>query len=144
LIQNYQIGGEEMKKGVLWATLAMLVIASPVYADWCLQLSDGLSGSIGFFRFVGAKPTTKGSITPLTARASGYSPAFGTATVRKDGSTLELGVTFFSDSVQGQFNVYLEAPGFTTGFGYGSYGEYGVNSPVGAKVVSCRKEPPQQ
>ena len=67
--------------------------------------------------------------------------AFGTAVVAKDGSYVELGGTFFADSVEGQFDITFIPPTNKIGGGYADYGEYGVNDSVDAKVVGCNKEP---
>jgi hypothetical protein len=122
--------------------LATVLAATPVLADWCLQLNGGpFSGDLGFFRFRGGLPKKAGKIVQLTGRAAGLSPAFGAATVAKDGSNVEVAVTFFADAVQGQFDIWLWGPGFLSGDGYGSYGVYGVSSSVNASVVTCRGEP---
>ena len=86
-------------------------------------------------------PHTKGTIKTLTGRVAGLSPAFGTLTVAKDGSFIELGVTFFADATQGQFDIALTRPKFTSGSGYADYGTYGVNQSVTATVVRCSNEP---
>lgn len=126
----------------LWATVIM---AAPAAADFCIRLNGGpFSGDIGFFRFTGALPTKAGKIKALAGRAAGLSPVFGSATVvsLEPGSTqVEIGATFFIDATQGQFNVFLSGPTFMSGFGYGSYGVYGVNSSVSVAVVDCTTEP---
>jgi hypothetical protein len=125
----------------LVAIITAFALASPVRADWCLQVGQPLGGALGFFRFVGPRPTAHGTIVPLTGRVAGMSPAFGTATVYKDGSGLELGVTFFADATEGQFDITLSPPLFRKGDGFASYGAYGVNRHATAKVVSCSQEP---
>ena len=126
---------------LLAAIISALTLTSPVMADWCLQVGQPLGGALGFFRFIGPRPTARGTITPLTGRVAGMSPAFGTATVYKDGSGLELGVTFFADAAEGQFDITLFPPRFRTGSGRASYGAYGVNRHTTAKVVACSQEP---
>lgn len=115
--------------------------ASPASADFCLQLGGALSGDLGFFRFKGGLPTKPGTIRQLTGRVAGLSPVFGTVTVAKDGSFVELGVTFFADGVQGQFDVALVPPDFASGSGGADYGAYDVTQAVTAAVVSCSLEP---
>ena len=122
--------------------LLMLAAATPAQADYCVRLAGGsFSGDIGFFRIAGARPTAAGSMTPITGRAAGLSPLFGTAVVAKDGSYTEMGATFFIDSTQGQFDISFNPPGGTNGSGYATYGEYGVNTGVTAKIVRCSTEP---
>jgi hypothetical protein len=120
----------------------MLAATTPARADYCIRLTGGsFSGDIGFFRISGARPTAAGSMTPMTGRAAGLSPLFGTAVVAKDGSYAEFGATFFIDSTQGQFDVSFNPPNATNGSGYAEYGEYGVNTGVTAKFVRCSGEP---
>jgi hypothetical protein len=123
------------------ASAALLgVSAAPAAADYCIQLSGGITGDIGFYRFKGQMPTEANDIVTLRGRAAGLSPVFGTAVVAQDGSYVELGATFFVDSVEGQFDITFSPPTSKTGSGYASYGEYDVNDPVDAKVVNCSKE----
>jgi len=129
---------------IITTFLATAVVTMPASADYCIQLNGGsFSGAIGFFRFRDPDPLphTKGVIKTLTGRAAGLSPAFGTLTVAKDGSFIELGVTFFIDSTQGQFDISLLPPKYKSGSGYADYGTYGVNQAVTAKVVACINEP---
>ena len=120
----------------------MLAAATPAHADYCVRLSGGsFSGDIGFFRIDGARPTAAGSIVPIAGRAAGLSPLFGTAVVAKDGTYTEMGATFFIDSTQGQFDIAFNPPAATSGSGYASYGVYGVNTGVTAKIVRCGTEP---
>lgn len=124
--------------------LATAAVTMPVSADYCIQLNGGsFSGDLGFFRFkdVDPLPHIKGTIKTLTGRVAGLSPAFGTLTVARDGSFIELGVTFFADATQGQFDISLAPPKFNSGSGYADYGAYDVNQAVTAAVVSCRNEP---
>jgi hypothetical protein len=123
------------------ALLFSFTITSSAFADWCLQFSGALSGDLGFFRFKGKLPTKSGKIKALRGRVAGLSPAFGTATVYKNGSGVELGVTFFADAVQGQFDVTLFGPGFTSESGYADYGTYDVNQSVNVIIVNCSLEP---
>ena|SRR5437870_503038 len=110
--------------------------------NFCLQLNGGpFSGDLGFFRFKGAQPMAAGAIKALTGRGAGLSPAFGSATVAKDGSFSELGVTFFIDATEGQFDVQFFPPSSVRGTGHGDYGIYGVNSSITASVVNCSLEP---
>ncbi len=122
--------------------VVMLAAASPAHADYCIRLSGGsFSGDIGFFRIAGPRPIAAGSMTAMTGRAAGLSPLFGTAIVAKDGSYAEMGATFFIDSTQGQFDIAFNPPGAINGSGYATYGEYGVNTGVTAKIVRCSTEP---
>jgi hypothetical protein len=119
-----------------------LMSAAPAHADFCIQLNGGsFSGDLGFFRFRGTIPTTAGHIVSLRGRAAGLDPAFGTAVVARDGSYTELGVTFFVDASEGQFNVWFTPPGANSGSGYADYGTYDVNQSVTATVTGCGKEP---
>jgi hypothetical protein len=126
----------------LWATV---IAAAPASADFCIRLSGGpFSGDIGFFRFTGVLPTKVGKMKALAGRAAGLSPVFGSATVvslGRESTQVEIGATFFIDATQGQFDVFLSGPTFTSGSGYGSYGQYGVNSSVSVSVVNCATEP---
>jgi hypothetical protein len=116
--------------------------AAPAWADFCIQLNGGaFSGDIGFFRFKGSLPTEAKAIAPLAGRAAGLSPAYGTAVVGKDGTYTELGVSFFIDGVQGQFDVAFSPPTAKKGSGAASFGEYGLADDVKAKIVSCSLEP---
>jgi hypothetical protein len=120
----------------------LLALAAPVRADFCLQLNGGaFSGDLGFFRFKGKLPKASGAIVALRGRAAGLSPAFGAATVAKDGSFVEVGATFFIDGDQGQFDVSFFPPTATTGSGGGGYGVYGTGTAVTAAVVDCATEP---
>ena len=123
---------------VLAVTLAMAVPAS---AEICLQMSGALSGDLGFFRFRANMPKKPGEMADLSGRVAGLSPAFGTATRAKDDSYIELAATFFSDATQGQFDVFLDPPLFTTGSGMSGYGVYGVADAVTVEVVNCQLEP---
>lgn len=129
---------------VITTFLATAALAMPASADYCIQLNGGsFSGDLGFFRFKDTEPLPhiKGTIKTLTGRVAGLSPAFGTLTVAKDGSFIELGATFFADATQGQFDIYLSPPRYTSGSGYADYGTYGVNQSVTATVVRCSTEP---
>jgi hypothetical protein len=131
-------------KGMFLAavTLAALTAATPAYADFCLQLNGGsFSGDLGFFRFKKARPTGPGAIVALKGRVAGLSPVFGTATVAKDGSFLEIGATFFADGTQGQIDVSFFPPNNATGSGSGNYGGSGTSQNFSATVVSCNLEP---
>jgi hypothetical protein len=120
----------------------LLAISVPAHADYCVRLTGGsFSGDIGFFRIAGARPVSAGSMMPITGRAAGLSPLFGTAVVAKDGSYTEMGATFFIDATQGQFDISFSPPTATSGGGYASYGVYGVNTGVTAKIVRCGTEP---
>jgi hypothetical protein len=122
--------------------LVLVALALPARADFCLQLNGGaFSGDIGFFRFKGALPKTTGKIAALRGRAAGLSPVFGTATVAKDGTYVEIGATFFIDGVQGQFDVSFLPPTATSGGGAGAYGAYGTGDTVTAAIVNCATEP---
>ncbi len=129
---------------VITTFLATAALAMPASADYCIQLNGGsFSGDLGFFRFrdTAPLPHIKGTIKTLTGRVAGLGPAFGTLTVAKDGSFIELGVTFFADATQGQFDISLSPPKYTSGSGYADYGAYGVNQSVTATVVRCSNEP---
>jgi hypothetical protein len=119
-----------------------LMTTSPAHADFCVRLNGGsFSGDLGFFRFRGTLPKTTGYIVALRGRAAGLDPAFGTAVVAKDGSYVELGVTFFVDATEGQFNVWFYPPGAKSGSGYANYGDYDVTQSVDATHVACSLEP---
>lgn len=119
-----------------------LALALPARADFCLQLNGtAFSGDLGFFRFHGTLPTTAGKMMTLKGRVAGLSPVFGTATVAKDGTYVELGATFFADGEQGQIDVTFFPPDSKRGSGYGNYGQYGTGTSFDASVVSCSLEP---
>ncbi|MGR9074174.1 MAG: hypothetical protein ACU833_14030 [Gammaproteobacteria bacterium] len=129
-------------KTIAAAALLLAAASMPASADFCMQLNGGpLSGDLGFFRFKGSLPHSNGAIKPLTGRVAGLSPAFGSATVAKDGSFVELGATFFADAVQGQFDVTFLPPTAVSGSGYADYGTYDVNEAVTAAIVDCSLEP---
>ena len=120
----------------------LLAMATPARADFCVQLNGGsFSGDIGFFRFKGSLPKAKGGIVTLKGRAAGLSPAYGTATVAKDGTYVELGVSFFIDGDQGQFDVSFFPPTAVSGSGGGAYGAYGTGDALTAAIVNCATEP---
>ncbi len=128
----------------LLAVLSMaLFTASPARADFCLQLNGAvLSGDLGFFRFTQRLPKKAGRIEPLAGRVAGLSPAFGAATFAKDGSVIEVAVTFFADAAEGQFDVWLTSDSqYNSGFGYADYGTYDVNVSHTVTVVDCSLEP---
>ena len=128
--------------GAAAITVATLVASTPARADYCIRLSGGsFSGDIGFFRIAGERPTAAGAMKPITGRAAGLSPVFGTAVVGKDGSYIELGATFFIDATQGQFDISFSPVSATTGGGHAAYGEYGTTDSVTAKIVRCSGEP---
>jgi hypothetical protein len=125
------------------AVFATVTMAVPAYADsFCLQLNGGpFSADLGFFRFKGNRPLMPGAIVDLKGRVAGLSPVFGTATVAKDGSFLEIAATFFADGEEGQIDVQFFPPNNTSGSGYGNYGAYGTSQSFTATVVSCALEP---
>ncbi len=124
------------------AVLPMFALATPVQADFCLQLNGGpFSGDLGFFRFKGTMPTAAGRIMTLRGRVAGLDPVFGTAVVATDGSYVELGATFFADADQGQIDVTFFPPNSTSGSGYGDYGQYGTGASFDASIVACSLEP---
>jgi hypothetical protein len=128
---------------VFVATSALtFAVAMPARADFCLQVAGGpFSGDLGFFRFSGKRPTKKGVIEQLTGRVAGLSPVFGTATVAKDGTFVEIGATFFADGTQGQIDVSFFPPTSTSGSGGGDYGAYDAGQAVTANIVACTLEP---
>lgn len=127
---------------ILAGVFVLLAVAAPARAEFCIQLNGGsFSGAIGFFRFKGSVPKTKGAIVTLKGRAAGLSPAYGTATVAKDGTYVELGASFFIDGDQGQFDVSFFPPNAVTGSGGGAYGAYGTGDAVTAAIVDCSMEP---
>jgi hypothetical protein len=120
----------------------VLAIAVPARADFCMQLNGGpFSGDLGFFRFAGKLPKKKGAKVKLAGRVAGLSPVFGTATVPKDGSFVEIGATFFADGEQGQIDVSFFPPNAKSGGGSGDYGAYGTGNSFTAAIVSCALEP---
>jgi hypothetical protein len=130
------------RKILVLAGLLAATMITPARADFCLQLTGGsFSGDLGFFRFNGDLPITAGQITTLRGRIAGLSPVFGTATVAKDGSYVELGATFFADSEEGQIDVTLFPPTSKTGTGRGNYGIYGTGASVTVKKTACSNEP---
>ena len=123
------------------ALLGGLCVATPASADFCLQMSGELSGDLGFFRFKGSLPRKAGDMYTIHGRVAGLSPVFGAATRAKDGTFIEIGATFFADAEQGQFDIFLDPPGFTSGSGGAEYGSYGVSDAVTVMVVDCKLEP---
>jgi len=123
------------------ALVGGLCVATPAAADFCLQMSGELSGDLGFFRFRGVLPKKNGQTDSLRGRVAGLSPVFGAAARAKDGTFIEIGATFFADGEQGQFDIFLDPPGFTTGDGGAEYGSYGVSNAVMVVVVNCELEP---
>ncbi|MDR4306654.1 hypothetical protein IHQ68_08490 [Chelatococcus sambhunathii] len=119
--------------------------AAPASADVCVRLNGGsFSGDIGFFRFKGELPTEPNQVVSLAGRAAGLSPAWGVAVTPKAGSGqnyVELGVSFFIDGVQGQFDVAFSPATSKKGEGSASFGEYGLGDSVKAKIVPCSDEP---
>ncbi len=128
---------------VFIATAALaLAVATPARADFCIQLSGGpFSGDLGFFRFKGTLPKGKGAVVTLKGRVAGLSPVFGTATVAKDGTFVEIGATFIADGTQGQIDVSFFPPTAAAGSGGGDYGAYGAGQAVTANIVACTLEP---
>lgn len=130
----------------IWGCIAVcavvLTAASPARADFCYQLEGGtFSGDLGFVRFQGAKPTLTGSMQAVAGRIAGLGPVFGTAIITKDGTTFEIGATFFVDAVQGQFDIAFNPPSAKTGSGYGDFGAYNINDSITATKVACSSEP---
>jgi len=123
------------------ALVGGLCVATPAAADFCLQMSGELSGDLGFFRFRGILPKKNGEVNEVHGRVAGLGPAFGAATRAKDGTFIEIGATFFADAEQGQFDIFLDPPGFTSGSGGAEYGSYGVSDAVTVMVVNCALEP---
>ena len=122
--------------------LFALATAAPARADFCMQLNGGsVSGDLGFFRFTGKLPKHAGDIVPLSGRAAGLDPVYGSATVATDGSYVEIGATFFVDAEQGQIDVTFVLPKPTHGSGDGDYGTYGTGQSFDADIVSCGLEP---
>lgn len=116
--------------------------AAPAKADYCIRLSGGsFSGDIGFFRIAGARPSIANSMKAFAGRAAGPSPVFGSVIVNKEGTTAEMGASFFIDASQGQFDISFSPPLGLTGDGYASYGTYNVGTHVAAKIVRCSGEP---
>ena len=117
-------------------------VATPARADFCIQLNGGpFSGDLGFFRFKGTLPKGKGVVVTLKGRVAGLSPVFGTATVAKDGTFVEVGATFFADGTQGQIDVSFFPPTAAVGSGGGDYGTYGAGQALTANIVACTLEP---
>jgi hypothetical protein len=121
---------------------SLLLCLPSARADFCFQLDGGpFSGDLGFFRFEGALPTAPGEMVGLNGRVAGLSPAFGAATVAKDGSCVEIGATFFADNVQGQIDLAFSPPTSKTGTGSVDFGQYGTGASFTAKKKGCANEP---
>ena len=133
-----------LRRSCLAAAALLALSAAPASADFCLQLNGGdFSGAIGFFRFDGPLPPGPAdSMVPVAGRAAGTGePVFGGAVINPDGTSFQLGATFFIDNVQGQFSLGISSV-TKQGSGHGRYGEYGIGgSSVQAKIVNCSKEP---
>jgi hypothetical protein len=126
------------------ATVPIFALAAtgPARADFCIQLNGGpFGGDLGFFRFTGKLPKKPGQIVPLSGRAAGLDPVYGSATVATDGSYVELGATFFVDADQGQIDITFIPVKSKHGSGYGDYGQYGTGQDVDADIVACDLEP---
>lgn len=126
------------------ATALLALSSAPAAADFCLQLNGGdFSGAIGFFRFDGPLPPGPAdSMVPVAGRAAGTGePVFGGAVINADGTSFQLGATFFIDNVQGQFSLGVSSV-TKTGSGHGHYGQYDLSgTSVQVKIVNCNKEP---
>jgi hypothetical protein len=115
-------------------------------ADTCIQISGAscdLSGDLGFFRFKGKLPKKAKKFVALHGRACGVGAAFGTAVVNTEATGVAVAATFFCDAEQGQFDLFFSV-GATlgdTGFGYASYGAYGLGSSCDGEIVDCALEP---
>lgn len=112
--------------GLAVATL-LVAAAVPARADFCIQLSQHLSGSLGFLQFKGAVPKKKGKFVALTGQrgnAGDQGPAYGGATVLPDGSCMTLSAHFEADLDPGQVILqFCPAPPATTSdLGIGSVG----------------------
>lgn len=138
-------GRKTKLSAALAGSLALLGVSAvpAAAADVCIQLNGGsFSGDIGFFRFRDVQlPTLPNKIVPLTGRAAGLSPAWGSAVTSTAGGYVELGVMFFIDGVQGQFNVAFSPATSRRGSGGGRYGAYGTSDSVTATIVACGLEP---
>lgn len=116
--------------------IATFGMTGPVFADWCMRLGNPFPGDDGFFRFKGKLPTKAGKIKNLRGRVAGISPVYGTATVYKDGSGVEVGASFFLDGFFDHLNITFFGPNFTDGSGEA----YGV-SVNDVTIVNCSDEP---
>jgi hypothetical protein len=140
-----------MKKSIVsFAVLAVTLFAmhgTARAADTCIELTgpscpvDGF----GFLRFKGKLPKA-GKIVPIHGRFCGFGSATGTAVAHPEGFMMEIGVNFFCDAEQGQFEIFWDLePGMpivpTAGYGYAAYGEYGVFNSCDAAIVDCSNEP---
>lgn len=129
--------------------LAAIAIASPAHADWCLQMSTNLSGSLGFLRLKGAVPKGKGRIAALKGRRGNmddYGPVYGGATVNDENTCLDIYVHFSADGDPGEaLLAYCAIPPATlTSVGVGTvltgqstYGTTPAWAFESATVVTC-------
>ena len=131
------------------ATLVALAMAAPARADFCIQLSENLSGSLGFLQFKGGIPKKQGKFVTLTGRrgnAGDQGPAYGGASVLDDGSCMTLSVHFEADGDPGEVILQFcpPAPATTSTLGVGSvasgqstYGTTPAWSSETGTIVSC-------
>jgi hypothetical protein len=138
------------KKGLLCLSVAFgLAVASAAparAADLCIQL-DGvscpLSGDLGFFRFKAKLPKNPKKAVALHGRVAGLGSAYGTAVMSNDATSIDIGVTFFADATQGQFNGSFDptdlASVHSANADYGAYDVGGGSCDM--TIVDCAGEP---
>ncbi len=145
-IRTARVASVLHRAGLAAAAGVLLALPSaPAAADFCLQLNGGdFSGDIGFFRFDGPLPPGKANaMVPMAGRAAGTGePVFGGAVINSDGTSFQLGATFFIDDTQGQFSLGVSTV-TKQGSGRGRYGAYDLGGSFQVKIVSCNKEPNQ-
>jgi hypothetical protein len=115
-------------------------------ADLCLQL-DGescpLSGDLGFFHFNAKLPKNPKKAVALHGRVAGVGAANGTAVMSTDGSSISIGVTFFADATQGQFDGSIDPTDLAAT--HSASADYGIYDVAGGScdltIVDCDLEP---
>jgi len=134
---------------MLAAATALLLDSAPARADFCIQLSQNLSGSLGFLQLRGGIPKSPGKIAVLKGRRGNlndYGPAFGGATVLDDATCMSLYVHFTADPEPGQVHLqFCPTPPATTasltigsvGTGRSTYGETVSWANETGTIVAC-------
>jgi hypothetical protein len=129
------------------AVVMSLTMVASVRADFCIQLSENLSGSLGFLKFKGQIPKKKGKFSALTGRrgdSNDYGPAYGGASVLDDGTCMNLSAQFVADGDPGAAILEFCPSGGSGALGVGSVGDgqstYGTTpawSSETGTIVSC-------
>jgi hypothetical protein len=133
------------------AALVSTVLASAApsaAADLCLQYGGGecgISGDIGFFRFMGAKlPKNDKKAVHLHGRACGTGSVTGTAVRNVGGTLINLSAVFACDATPGVIDAEINPANTAiggTGTGHAAYGAFNLDSGCTVTIVDCDTEP---